>query len=87
MAINTNTKKKAVPLPAVDESKLTDFIEGTPEAKADTAPLIGKRQQITVKLYPSILIRIDADARKKGVTRTAWIQFAIAGRLEQADDY
>ena len=86
MAINTNTKKKAAPALPVDDAALTAFIEGRAEGKASTPPLIGKRQQITVKLDPSILHRIDADARKKGVTRTAWIQFAIAGRLEQADE-
>ena len=67
------------------DAKALAFIQGAPDAKSTTQPS-GKRQQINIKFDDAFLEKIDADARKRGMNRTAWITFACSELLERSRD-
>ena len=86
MALRKPPKSAA---PSADESALDSkaiaFIQGAPDAKRLVQPA-NKRQQINIKFDDAFLERIDADARKRGMNRTAWITFACSELLERSGD-
>jgi hypothetical protein len=67
------------------DPKTLAFIQGAPDAERVVQPS-GKRQQINIKFDDAFLAKIDADARKRGMNRTAWITFACSELLERAGD-
>ena len=43
----------------------------------------GKREQITHTLPPELLTKIDAQAKKRGMTRAGFINFSISRALDE----
>jgi len=71
---------------AIDPKALA-FIQAAPDSSSKrVVQASGKRQQINIKFDDAFLEKIDADARKRGMNRTAWITFACSELLERSGD-
>ena len=67
------------------ERKIEAFITGTgmspePEPEPDS-----KRTRVMMRFDPALLRRVDAAARRRGVTRTAWLHMVASRALDQGD--
>lgn len=68
--------------------KVDTFVAAAPDANA-TGELMrkgvtrGNREQITHTMPPEMLARIDAQAKSRGMTRAAFINFSISLALDQ----
>jgi len=45
----------------------------------------GKRNPITLRFNPDLLKKVDTAAKRRGISRTAWIQFVVSRALDQGD--
>ncbi len=83
------SSKEVAPAPTVTEIEAEKFIGGAP----DSAPMStarkgvqrGKREQISHTLPPDLLVKIDQRANRIGLTRAAFINFAISEYLRLND--
>ena len=66
---------------AQKEAKLDEFITGG-RASAEKS---GKRVAAIVRFDPSLLQRVDAAAKKRGVSRAAWLQFVVSRALDAGE--
>jgi len=64
---------------AQKEAKLDEFITGK------AASTGGKRIAAIVRFEPSLLRRVDAAAKKRGVSRAAWLQFVVSRALDAGE--
>jgi hypothetical protein len=64
------------------EAKLDEFITG---GRASAAEKGGKRVAVIVRFDPSLLQRVDAAAKKRGVSRAAWLQFVVSRALDAGE--
>lgn len=67
---------------AKDEAKLDKFITS---AGAPTDEKSGKRVAVIVRFEPHLLKRVDAAAKKRGVSRAAWLQFVVSRALDAGE--
>lgn len=70
------------------EAKADAFISGaglkaaTPSpAKAEAAPAPTEKIVVNMRFDPVLLARVDASAKKRGISRTAWLHWAAAEML------
>lgn len=58
------------------------FISGSgeEEVKAST-----KKIPIMMRFDPSVLEKVDAAAKRRGISRSAWIQFTVSRALDQGE--
>jgi hypothetical protein len=85
MAINTgplNAKRNSA------EAKADAFISGagskttpTPVRQGQTARTAPEKVVVNMRFDPTLLERVDASARKRGISRTAWLHWAAAEML------
>jgi hypothetical protein len=89
MAITKRPKPTLAPVvPAEErERKIEAFITGTePAAAAPPAPEPDpKRARVMMRFDPALLQRIDAAARRRGVSRTAWLHMVASRALDQGE--
>lgn len=65
--------------PATTEERAAErFITGA--AKTEAAP---KRSPTTLRFDPELLARIDAAAKRRGISRSAWIQYTLSQALDE----
>lgn len=86
MAITLPKKKPA----AIDQAAADAFISGAPDAVA-SAPKArgvkkGNRQQISLTISPSLLVKVDELAEKLGQSRAAVINMALYQAVERGLD-
>lgn len=67
---------------AQKEAKLDEFITG---GRASAGEKSGKRVAAIVRFDPSLLQRVDAAAKKRGVSRAAWLQFVVSRALDAGE--
>jgi hypothetical protein len=67
---------------AQKEAKLDEFITGK---GASTGEKGGKRVPALIRFEPSLLRRVDAAAKKRGVSRAAWLQFVVSRALDAGE--
>ena len=80
MAIAQMPKRKA-PLP-LKEAAATKFIEGA----AATPPSSGsKRTPAMIRFDAALLARVDEAARRRGVSRSAWVAFTLSKALDDEE--
>ena len=72
---------KMPPKPA-DDKRAEAFISKTPAPKP-TDPNAGKAV-VNLRMDTALLARIDADAKRKGISRSAWLHVASFKALESA---
>jgi hypothetical protein len=91
MAITTRPKAGSVKLssPADQERRIEAFIAGVEPAETklrlpspETDP---KRTRVMMRFDPTLLERIDAAAKHRGVSRTAWLHMVASRALDQGD--
>jgi hypothetical protein len=89
MAITKRPRSGTSRIPSGDdqERKIEAFITGAragtePETEPEADP---KRIRVMMRFDPSLLQRVDAAARRRGVTRTAWLHMVASRALDQGD--
>ena len=91
MAIVKRPKPNLTPVvPAEErERKIEAFIAGTepaeaarPEPEPNREP---KRARVMMRFDPALLKQIDAAARRRGVSRTAWLHMVASRALDQGE--
>jgi hypothetical protein len=63
--------------PRGDDQKAAAFIAEAPGAKAQAGKAV-----VNLRMRTDLLARIDADARRLGISRTAWLHIAANRALE-----
>jgi hypothetical protein len=67
--------------PSAEEKKADAFINGADRAVEEPSKTV-----VNTRFDTALLGRIDADARRHGVSRTAWLHFAAIEMLKRAQD-
>ena len=85
MAIAKRPRSDAARVPPSDEREreIEAFITGGgkhPEPEPEA-----KRTRVMMRFDPDLLRRVDAAARRRGVTRTAWLHMVASRALDQGD--
>jgi hypothetical protein len=63
-----------MPQPRSDDRQAAAFIAGAPATKP-------QKVVVNLRMQPHLLARIDAEARRLGITRTAWLHIAASRAL------
>jgi hypothetical protein len=73
--------------PAAREETVTRFIQGANGELQylDTVTRPASRKPAMVRFDAALLARVDKAARRRGISRSAWIQYVLSERLD-ADD-
>lgn len=71
-------KPKVSQVKAPDETAAEAFIAG-----AEKPAKKGRRRQTTMRLDAELLSRVDAAARRRGVSRSAWVSYALSRALDE----
>jgi hypothetical protein len=69
------------------ELRIEAFITGT-EKREETRPesgADGKRARVMMRFDPDLLARIDTAAKRRGVSRTAWLHMVASRALDNGD--
>ena len=70
--------------PQADDQAAAAFISGA--GKTTPAPEEeAKRQPVMLRFDPELLKRVDEAAKRRGISRSAWIQFTVSRALDQGE--
>lgn len=58
------------------------FISGTREEEVKPPT---KKIPIMMRFDPSVLEKVDAAAKRRGISRSAWIQFTVSRAIDQGE--
>ena len=62
------------------------FIAGAePPPVATASPQRTRKERIMVQFDDEVLGRVDAAAKRRGISRSAWIQFTVSRALDQGE--
>ena len=84
-------KPNSKPKPAIDEAAADAFIAGA--AKPDAAPIAveadeagqgaePRKSPVMLRFDRALLAKVDAAAKRRGISRSAWIQFTVSRALD-----
>jgi Ribbon-helix-helix protein, copG family len=67
------------------------FIQGAPDATAEEPPVSrgviqGKQRQVTFAMPPELLDKLEKNARKLSLTRSAFIKLALTRAIEAEEN-
>ena len=79
MAVVQSPKRKLSPTKA--EAVAAKFIEGA----AASAPSGGKRTPTMIRFDAGLLARVDRAAKRRGVSRSAWVAFTLSKALDEEE--
>lgn len=86
MAIAKNPKRY-LPDSSNTERAAEQFIAGAgttvPAGVAETPPPQTRKIPIMVRFDPALLKRVDGAAKRRGVSRSSWIQYVISRMLDE----
>ena len=68
-------------LTPVKEKAAEAFISAAGKVAATTEE--SGKKPILIRFDPEVLKRVDAAARRRGISRSAWIQFTVSRALDQ----
>lgn len=69
-----------------DEAAATAFIEGAGKPAAQkSAPKRKRKERIMVQFDDKVLERVDTAAERRGISRSAWIQYVVSRALDQGE--
>jgi hypothetical protein len=89
MAITKRPKNSATRTTSPDEQerRIETFISGTdPEEEAQLASqTYTGRARVMMRFDPELLARIDTAAKRRGVSRTAWLHMIASRALDNGD--
>lgn len=63
-----------------DEKAVQAFISGAGKAEEETG-----KKPVMIRFDPELLERVDAAARRRGISRAAWVQFTLSRALDQGE--
>lgn len=84
MAITKKPGRKIEPKD--EEQAAASFIAGAGTAQTPAVHAPGgdsKRTPVLVRFDPKLLALVDAEAKRRGISRSAWIQFTISKAIEE----
>jgi predicted HicB family RNase H-like nuclease len=61
------------------------FIDGADSSQEEVSREDDKKIQTTLRFDRSLLKRIDAAAKHRGISRSSWIQFTLSRALDQGE--
>ncbi len=69
-----------------EEDAADAFINGAGRPPADSRPPQRKRKaRIMVQFDDKVLERVDTAAERRGISRSAWIQYVVSRALDQGE--
>jgi len=69
----------------VGDTAAQKFIAGAESSQEETIQEGDRKIQTTLRFDPSLLQRIDAAAKHRGISRSSWIQFTLSRALDQGE--
>jgi predicted HicB family RNase H-like nuclease len=63
-----------------DENAAQAFISGAGKGTEEEA-----KKPVMVRFDPALLTRVDAAAKRRGISRSAWIQYTLSRALDQGE--
>ncbi len=87
MAIAKHPRSRTADLPSTSdqERRIEAFIAGAGKNTALEPEPDAKRTRVMMRFDPALLQRVDAAAKRRGVTRTAWLHMVASRALDQGD--
>lgn len=79
------TVKQPTTTPPVDEKAAEAFISGAGKKQMQPETEEAGKKPAMIRFDPDLLKKIDAAAKRRGVSRSAWIQFVCSRELEKGD--
>jgi hypothetical protein len=69
-----------------DDAAAEAFIAGAGKpAASDTAPPRTRKERVMTQFDAEVLARVDKAAKRRGISRSAWIQFVVSRALDQGE--
>jgi predicted HicB family RNase H-like nuclease len=84
MAIAKKPKRHQTAMIYQQEQAAEDFIAGAAQGNAAT-PAETRKVPIMMRFDREVLARVDAAAKRRGISRSAWIQFTVSRALDQGE--
>ncbi len=86
-------KPNSKPKPPADDSAADAFIAGAAKpATPATGPAIGeaaedgpRKSPVMLRFDRALLAKVDAAAKRRGISRSAWIQFTVSRALDAGE--
>jgi predicted HicB family RNase H-like nuclease len=86
MAIAKKPKRDhSAPKDIIGNAAAEKFITGADSSQEEARPEDDKKIQTTLRFDRSLLQRIDAAAKHRGISRSSWIQFTLSRALDQGE--
>ena len=86
MAIAKNPKRNhSAAKDMIGEAAAEKFIGGARSSQEEARQEDDKKIQTTLRFDRSLLQRIDAAAKHRGISRSSWIQFTLSRALDQGE--
>lgn len=63
-----------------DENAVQAFISGAGKTKEQTS-----KKPVMIRFDPELLNRVDTAAKRRGISRSAWVQFTLSRALDQGE--
>ena len=68
--------------PAAQERAAEAFIQGAAKAAAESEGGGGRKTPIMLRFDAALLRRVDSAAKRRGISRSAWIAFKVSEALD-----
>ena len=75
-------KKPSPPIADTNDKKASDFIDAAEKQKKEAGI---KNIPVLIRLAPGVLDKIDECAKKRGVSRSAFISFLVGRGIDQGE--
>jgi hypothetical protein len=86
MAIAKNPKRNHSETKSImGDAAAEKFIAGADSSQEEAPQGDDKKIQTTLRFDRSLLQRIDAAAKHRGISRSSWIQFTLSRALDQGE--
>lgn len=87
MAITKRPGSRTADVPPTEdrERKIEAFIAGADGNAEQEHEPDAKRARVMMRFDPTLLRRVDAAAKRRGVSRTAWLHMVASRALDQGD--
>jgi predicted HicB family RNase H-like nuclease len=70
----------------LDDSAAEAFISGAEKKPAhDSQPKRKRKERVMIQFDDKVLERVDTAAQRRGISRSAWIQYVVSRALDQGE--
>lgn len=83
----TAKPKRSTTAAQLQSDPLAEFLAGGGSTKAEPAPAPddGNKKPVMIRFDTALLKRVDVAAKKRGVSRSAWVQFMLSTALDAGE--